>query len=81
LHLHVLLKLNEQMRRDSRFHDLRWYEDGSPRREAFNVPVVGDMPTVDQIKPWVVPSVDEIKKKRSFLDKLLAPLKTRPEIH
>jgi hypothetical protein len=80
LHLHVLLKLNEQMRRDGRFHELRWYEDGRPGREAFDVPVAGDVPSVDEIKPWAVPGVDGIKTKRSFLDKLLAPLKTRPEV-
>lgn len=78
LHLHLLLKLNEAMRRDGRFHDLRWYEDERPRREGFDVPVVGDVPTVDEIKPWERAGVEGVKK-RSFLDMLLAPLKARPE--
>jgi hypothetical protein len=70
LHLQVLLNLNEHLRRDGRFHDLQWYDDDDRRvsKEAFDVPVVGD-----------VPAVDEIKKERGFLGRLLAPLKARPE--
>lgn len=77
LHLHVLLKLNEQLRRDGRFHDLRWYEDERPGREGFDVPVVGDVPAVEDIKPWEHQGMEEFRK-RSFLDKLLAPLKAPP---
>ena len=79
LHLHVLLKLNEQIRRDERFHELRWYEDERPGREGFDVPVTGDIPTVGEIKTKRNPAKEEGKERRSFLDKLLAPLKTRPE--
>ena len=78
VHLHVLLKLNEEMRRDGRFHDLRWYEDERLGRQAFDCPVSGNVPAMSEIKPWDVPTVEEIKGKRSFLDKLLAPLKARP---
>lgn len=70
LHLHLLLELNEGLRRDGRFHDLAWYDyDGLNRgEEAFEVPVIGDLS-----------APDEIKKEPSFLAKLLAPLKARPE--
>jgi hypothetical protein len=70
LHLHVLLKPDEQLRRDGRFHDLSWFARDGWRAgdEAFAVPVVGD-----------VPAVEQIKKERGFLGRLLAPLKARPE--
>ena len=58
LHLHVLLKLNERLRSDGRFHDLAWYAHDGWRtgEEGFEAPVVGD-----------VPAVAEIKKERGFL--------------
>ncbi len=79
LHLHVLLKLNEQIRRDERFHERRWYEDERPGREGFDVPVTGDIPTVDEIKAKKGQSKEGGVGRRSLLDKLLAPLKARPE--
>lgn len=80
LHLNVLLQLNEQMRADGRFHDLRWYEDDRPGRKAFDVPVTGNVPSVEATKGWRPTGVDEPNNKRSFLDKLLAPLKVRPDV-
>jgi hypothetical protein len=70
LHLHILLRLDEQLRRDGRFHDLSWFAHDGWRTgdQAFALPVAGDVPTVD-----------EIKKERGFLGRLLAPLKARPE--
>ncbi len=80
LHLHVLMKLDNELRRDGRFHDLAWYaHDGvHTGKEAFDVPVVGDVPAVEDIKPWERQDREEFRKL-SFLDKLLAPLKVRPE--
>lgn len=71
LHFHVLLKLDEQLKRDGRFHDLAWYTHDGWRtgQEAFAVPVVGNLP-----------SVEEIKRERGFLGRLLAPMRRRPDI-
>jgi hypothetical protein len=69
LYFHVLLKLNEQLRRDGRFHDLAWFEDSRPGGKAFERPVIGD-----------IPAVDEIKRRQGFFERLLAPLRVRPAI-
>jgi hypothetical protein len=73
---HVLLNLNEQLRRDGRFHDLTWYsyEDGRVGKEGFEIPITGDIPAPD------VPPVEVVGKKLSFFDRLLAPLRPRPDV-
>jgi hypothetical protein len=75
-HLEVLLKLNEHMRRDGRFHDLRWYEDGRGSREPFDVPVAGDVPPMKRKRVQDRPHLGEIKRGR-FLGRLLASLTAR----
>ena len=71
----VLLRLNEQLRRDGRFHDLAWYsqDDGRVGAEAFEAPVAGYVPAADQ-------PIEPVEEKRTFLQKLLAPLRARPDV-
>ena len=71
LYCHVLMELNQAMRRDGRFHDLEWhtYDGTREGKEAYEVPVVGD-----------IPEIDEIKQKPSFLKRLFGARKARPEI-
>jgi hypothetical protein len=71
----VLLKANEQLRRDGRFHDLVWcsYDDRRVGAEAFQTPVAGYIPAADQ-------PVQPVEKKPSFLRKLLAPLGARADV-
>ena len=75
-YFHVLLKLNEQLRRDGRFHDLAWYsyDDRRVGHEGFELPIGGDIQALD------VPEAEEIRKKVSFLDRLLAPLRPRLDV-
>ena len=58
-YLNLLIKLNDALRRDGRFHDLLWFtqtefESGSP---GSDIPVIGELPP-------------PIEGKRSLLDKL-----------
>jgi hypothetical protein len=78
LYPHVLLKLNDCLRRDSRFHDLAWYayDDRRVGEEAFQLPVEGDILPESNIRP--VLSATGVK--RSFFSKLLAPLKSRSDL-
>lgn len=45
-HLGLMLKLNEEMRRDGRFHDIVWYRNGDvgEARNGSPLPVVGELP-------------------------------------
>jgi hypothetical protein len=58
----LLPELNDHLRADGRFHNLRWYNGYSRRTKGeAESPVIGD-----------VPSFEELNRKRSFLDRLLA---------
>ncbi len=65
----VLLMLNEQLRRDGRFHDLAWYsyDDRRIGKEAFEAPVAGYIPTADR-------PAESVERKLSFIQRLLARL-------
>jgi hypothetical protein len=71
----VLLMLNEQLRRDGRFHNLAWYGYDERRidAEAFETPVTGYVPAADQ-------PMELVEKELSFLQKLFAPLRARPDV-
>lgn len=70
----VLLRLNEQLRRDGRFHDLAWYSyDGRQvGEETWETPVAGYGPAADS-------PAEPAEKKLSFLQKLLAGKKARQD--
>ena len=73
----ALMKLNQCLRQDGRFHDLIWYNyDGrNPRKNPSDVPVIGGLTEeedADSDDRWL-----DDRKKLSFLEKLLAPLRRR----
>jgi hypothetical protein len=67
LHVHLLLELNEHLRRDGRFHGVAWFDPEGWRNnpEMFDTPVSGDIPSID------VPHDPGIETKRSLFDNSL----------
>jgi hypothetical protein len=68
LYTQVLLKLNEHLRRDGRFHDLTWYlyDDRGVGKEGFEIPVAEVV-------------VEQVKKQPGFFARLFASRKGRSE--
>jgi hypothetical protein len=67
-HLGLMLKLNEQMKRDGRFHDIAWYRnsDVGSAENGSRSPVVGELPKAPDLS-------DE---QPSFVDRLLTRLRS-----
>ena len=70
LYFQALIKLNDALREDGRFHDLAWhdYNERGDRLSSSELPVIGEVP-----KRLEMPPMAE-KPKLSFVQKLLAPL-------
>lgn len=70
LFLRLLMKLNDALRRDGRFHDLAWYglERSQPVGEPSEAPVIGE-----------IPSARDIEARQGFFQRLLAPMRVRPK--
>jgi hypothetical protein len=64
-HLDLMLKLNEEMRQDGRFHDIAWYRnsDVGDARNGSPLPVVGELPKA--------PDLSDEKMKPLLVDRLL----------
>src|SRR5262249_110704 len=73
-HLDIMLKLNDQLNQDGRFHDLAWYDnnDVEDGRNGCPLPVIGQLP------PGARSS--ENQRKRSIIGNLLTPIPRRPPL-
>jgi hypothetical protein len=71
-HLQIMLELNDQLKRDGRFHDIAWYGDGDvgDAQNGQPLPVIGELAKAPEMPPD--------QQKLSFIQKLLAPVWRRP---
>jgi hypothetical protein len=73
LYFQALIKLNDALSADGRFHDLTWhdYDGRGVRQSSSEVPVIGEVPKKFEMPPMAQ------QRKLNFVQKLLAPLMKR----
>jgi len=68
-HLGLFLQLNEQMKRDGRFHDIAWYRDSDvgSAQNGLPLPVIGELPKG--------PDLSDGRLKPTLVERLLIALR------